>query len=170
MDSHDVFDNKIKDFWVSSRKLRQNEIFDAVWDDKINEFFENYKKFDEFLIQKSNSILAYWWHVFLDWEISGKLHWDFREAFDNSIKSIVGEEIFERMWLFFEEKDYLLSTREKMFDGDPFLDDWLISIVLWNNIVAQLMERRDEANHVEFNYVIYPNRIFYFINNLLKGL
>ena len=74
------------------------------------------------------------------------------------------------MWLFFEEKDYLLSTREKMFDGDPFLDDWLISIVLWNNIVAQLMERRDEANHVEFNYVIYPNRIFHFINDLLKGL
>ena len=58
MDSHDVFDNKIKDFWVSSRKLRQNEIFDAVWDDKINEFFENYKKFDEFLIQKSNSIFV----------------------------------------------------------------------------------------------------------------
>ena len=170
MDSHDVFDNKIKDFWVSSRKLRQNEIFDAIWSDKINKFFENYKNFDKFLIQKSNSILAYWWHVFLDAEISWKLHSDFREAFDNSIKSIVGEEIFERMWLFFEEKDYLLSTREKMFDGDPFLDDWLISIVLWNNIVAQLMERRDEANHVEFNYVIYPNRIFHFINDLLKGL
>ena len=170
MDSHDVFDNKIKDFWVSSRKLRQNEIFDAIWSDKINKFFENYKNFDKFLIQKSNSILAYWWHVFLDAEISWKLHSDFREAFDNSIKSIVGEEIFERMLIYFEEKDYLLSTREKMFDGDPFLDDWLISIVLWNNIVAQLMERRDEANHVEFNYVIYPNRIFHFINDLLKGL
>ncbi len=170
MDSHDVFDNKIKDFWVSSRKLRQNEIFDAIWNDKINKFFENYKNFDKFLIQKSNSILAYWWHVFLDAEISWKLHSDFREAFDNSIKSIVGEEIFERMLIYFEEKDYLLSTREKMFDGDPFLDDWLISIVLWNNIVAQLMERRDEANHVEFNYVIYPNRIFHFINDLLKGL
>ena len=170
MDNHDVFDNKIKDFWVSSRKLRQNEIFDAIWNDKINKFFENYKNFDKFLIQKSNSILAYWWHVFLDAEISWKLHSDFREAFDNSIKSIVGEEIFERMLIYFEEKDYLLSTREKMFDGDPFLDDWLISIVLWNNIVAQLMERRDEANHVEFNYVIYPNRIFHFINDLLKGL
>ena len=170
MDSHDVFDNKIKDFWVSSRKLRQNEIFDAIWNDKINKFFENYKNFDKFLIQKSNSILAYWWHVFLDAEISWKLHSDFREAFDNSIKSIVGEEIFERMLIYFEEKDYLLSTREKMFDGDPFLDDWLISIVLWNNIVAQLMERRDEANHVEFNYVIYPNRIFHLINDLLKGL
>ena len=170
MDSHDVFDNKIKDFWVSSRKLRQNEIFDAIWSDKINKFFENYKNFDKFLIQKSNSILAYWWHVFLDAEISWKLHSDFREAFDNSIKSIVGEEIFERMLIYFEEKDYLLSTREKMFDGDPFLDDWLISIVLWNNIVAQLMERRDEANHVEFNYVIYPNRIFHLINDLLKGL
>ena len=170
MDSHDVFDNKIKDFWVSSRKLRQNEIFDAIWNDKINKFFENYKNFDKFLIQKSNSILAYWWHVFLDAEISWKLHSDFREAFDNSIKSIVGEEIFKRMLIYFEEKDYLLSTREKMFDGDPFLDDWLISIVLWNNIVAQLMERRDEANHVEFNYVIYPNRIFHFINDLLKGL
>ena len=170
MDSHDVFDNKIKDFWVSSRKLRQNEIFDAIWNDKINKFFENYKNFDKFLIQKSNSILAYWWHVFLDAEISWKLHSDFREAFDNSIKSIVGEEIFKRMLIYFEEKDYLLSTREKMFDGDPFLDDWLISIVLWNNIVAQLMERRDEANHVEFNYVIYPNRIFHLINDLLKGL
>ena len=147
---------------------RQDEIFDAIWDDKINKFFENYKKFDKFLVQKSNSILAYWWHIFLDAEVSEKLHGDFYDAFCNSIEWIVGEKIFKRMLIYFEQRDYILSTREKMFDLDPFLNDWLISIVLWNNTVAQLMERRDEANHVEFNYVIYPNRIFHFINTLLK--
>ena len=166
MENFEKLDRKIRD----KKVWKQDEVFEAIWNDKIDNFFENYKKFDEFLVTKDKNALIYSGHVFLDAEVSWKLHSDFREAFDNSIKSIVGEEIFERMLIYFEEKDYLLSTREKMFDGDPFLDDWLISIVLWNNIVAQLMERRDEANHVEFNYVIYPNRIFHLINDLLKGL
>lgn len=147
---------------------KQDEIFDVIWDKKIDKFFDNYKQFDQFLIQKSNSILAYWWHVFLDAEVSEKLHKDFYDAFYDSIEWIVGEEIFKRMIIYFDEKDYVLSTREKMFDGDPFLDDKMISIILWNNTVAQLVERRDEANHIEFNYIVYPNRVFRFINHILK--
>jgi hypothetical protein len=55
------------------------------------------------------------------------------------------------------------------------LDDKFQTIVLWNNtvaqffenkIIAQLVERRNNFNNVEFHYIIYPNRIFKFINNL----
>ena len=89
---------------------KQDEVFDVIWNDKMDKFFDNYKQFDEYLVTKNKSVLIYSGHVFLDAEVSWKLHCDFREAFENSIKWIVGEEIFERMAIFFEEQDYLLSN------------------------------------------------------------
>ena len=160
----EIYNNKNinKKVWI------QDKIFDAIWNNKIDEFFENYKQFDEFLIQKSNSILAHWWHIFLDANVSWKLYSDFFDTFINSIKWIVGEDMFYRMWIFFEEKDYLLSNRQKMFDSDPYLDDKFQIILLWDQTVAQFIERRNAFNNVEFHYIIYPNRIFSFIDKLHK--
>lgn len=171
MEKFEKLDRKIRD----KKVWKQDEVFEAIWNDKIEKFFENYKKFDEFLVTKDKNALIYSGHVFLDAEVSWKLHSDFREAFENSIKWIVGENIFERMRIFLEEKDYLLSYEHKRLDSDPFLDDKFQTIVLWNNtvaqffenkIIAQLVERRNNFNNVEFHYIIYPNRIFKFINNL----
>lgn len=157
------------DIDIRNRKVwEQDEIFEATWNDKIDGFFENYKQFDEFMVTKNKNALIYSGHVFLDAEVSWKLHSDFREAFRNSIKWIVGEETFKRMWIFFEEKDYLLSTEQKRFDSDPFLDDEFHNITLWNYTVAQFIERRNSFNNVEFHYIVYPNRIFKFIYNLCK--
>lgn len=147
---------------------KQDEIFDIIWDDKIDRFFDNYKQFGDFLVTKSKSSLIYSGHVLLDAEVSWKLHCDFREAFESSIKWIVGDEIFERMGVFFEEQDYLLSNTHKRFDSDPFLDDDFQTITLWDNTVAQFIERRNSFNNVEFHYIIYPNRIFKFIDKLWK--
>lgn len=160
----EIYNNKNinKKVWI------QDKIFDAIWNNKIDEFFENYKQFDEFLIQKSNSILAHWWHIFLDANVSWKFYSDFFDTFINSIKWIVGEDMFYRMWVFFEEKDYLLSNRQKMFDSDPYLDDKFQIILLWDQTVAQFIERRNAFNNVEFHYIIYPNRIFSFIDKLHK--
>ena len=147
---------------------KQDEVFDVIWNDKIDKFFDNYKQFHEYLVTKNKSVLIYSGHVFLDAEVSWKLHCDFREAFENSIKWIVGEEIFERMAIFFEEQDYLLSNIYKRFDSDPFLDDEFQTITLWDNTVAQFIEKRNNFNNVEFHYIVYPNRIFRFIDNLCK--
>lgn len=166
MDNFEKLDIHIRDKWIWT----QDEIFDAIWNDKIDKFFEKYEKFDEFLVTKNkeDNALIYSGHVFLDAEVSWKLHSDFREAFRNSIEWIVGEDIFKRMWIFFEEKDYLLSTEQKRFDSDPFLDDEFHNITLWNYTVAQFIERRNSFNNVEFHYIVYPNRIFKFIYNLCK--
>jgi len=154
---------------IKSKKIwKQDEVFDAIWNEKINKFFDSYKQFDEYLVTKDKSALIYSWHVFLDAEVSWKLHSDFREAFENSIKLIVGEEIFERMRVFFEEQDYLLSNTYKRFDSDPFLDDNFQTITLWDNTVVQLIEKRNNFNNVEFHYIIYPKRIFRFIDKLCK--
>ena len=72
------------------------------------------------------------------------------------------------MKIFFENKDYLLSTDMKRYDGDPFLDDKFQTIVLWKNTVAQFIERRNESNDIEFHYTVYPEHIFKFIEKLLK--
>ena len=111
----------------------QDEIFDTISNDKIDKFFDNYKQFNEYklCITKEKNSLIYSGHVLLDWEVSWKLYSDFYDAFLNSIKSIVGENIFERMWVFFEEKDYLLSNEHKRFDSDPFLDDKFQVILLY---------------------------------------
>ena len=164
MENFEKLDRKMRD----ERIWKQDEVFDVIWNDKIDNFFENYKKFDEFLVIKDKSVLIYSDHVALDAEVSWKLHSDFREAFENSIKSIVVENIFERMRLSFEEKDYLLSTKHKRFDSDPFLDDNFQVITLWDDTVAQFVERRNTFNNVEFHYIIYPNRIFCFMDKLCK--
>jgi len=154
---------------IRGKKIwNQDEIFDTIWNEKINNFFDNYKQFDEFLVTKDKSVLIYSGHIFLDAEVSWKLHSDFHEAFENSIQWIVGKKIFERMRTFFESKDYVLSNREKMFDSDPFLDDEFQTVTLWDNTVAQFIERRNSFNNIEFHYIIYPNRIFSFINKLCK--
>ncbi len=167
----------IDNFENVNRKIRnkkiwkEDEVFEAIWNDKIEKFFENYKKFDEeYLVCKNKSALIYSGHVFLDAEVSWKLHSDFREAFENSIKWIVGENMFERMRIFFEEKDYLLSTESKRFDWDPFLDDNFQIITLGDSTIAQFIEKRNNFNNIEFHYIIYPNHIFLFINSLLKKL
>lgn len=150
------------------RIWKQDDIFDAIWNEQIDEFFNNYKKFDEYLVTKDRNALIYSGHVFLDTEHSWKLHSDFHKAFEDSIKWIVGESIFERMRIFFEEKNYLLSTESKRFDWDPFLDDDFQVITLWDKTIAQFIEKRNAFNNVEFHYIIYPHRIFLFINDLLK--
>lgn len=155
----------------NSRNLwKQGEIFDTISNDKINKFFESYKQFDELglCVTKGKSSLIYSEHVLLDWEVSWKLYSDFYDAFLDSIKSIVGENLFIRMWTFFEEKNYLLSNEHKRFDSDPYLDDKFQVILLWDDTVAQFIERRNTFNNVEFHYIVYPNRIFRFIDNLCK--
>lgn len=164
MENFEELDKKIR----GKKVWNQDEIFDAIWNEKIDKFFENYKKFDKYLVTKNKSALIYSQHILLDWEVSWKLHSDFREAFENSIKWIVGEEIFERMRVFFEEQDYLLSNTYKRFDSDPFLDDEFQTITLWDNTIAQFIEKRNSFNNVEFHYIIYPNRIFSFIDKLCK--
>ena len=164
IDNFEKLDRKIKD----KKVWMQDGVFDAIWNEKIDKFFGTYKQFDEFLVTKNKNSLIYSGHVLLDWEVSWKLHSDFREAFENSIKWIVGEEIFERMRVFFEEQDYLLSNTYKRFDSDPFLDDEFQTITLWDNTVAQFIEKRNSFNNVEFHYIIYPNRIFRFIDKLCK--
>ena len=164
MENFEKLDRKIRD----KKVWKQDEVFEAIWNDKIEKFFENYKKFDEFLVTKDKNALIHPGHVFLDAEVSWKLHSDFREAFENSIKWIVGENIFERMRIFLEDKNYLLSTESKRFDWDPFLDDDFQVITLWDKTIAQFIEKRNTFNNVEFHYIIYPNRIFSFIDKLCK--
>lgn len=165
-DNFERLDRKIRD----KKIWKQDEIFDAISDDKIDKFFSSYNQFDKYgyCVTKEKSSLIYSGHVLLDWEVSWKLHSDFREAFDNSIRCLVGEELFERMRIFFEEKDYLLSNTYKRFDSDPFLDDDFQIITLWDNTVAQFIERRNDFNNVEFHYIVYPNRIFKFVRELLN--
>jgi len=166
MDNFEKLDRQIRG---KNRKTWKNdEIFSTISNDKIDKFFDNYKQFDEFLVTKNKSALIYSGHVLLDWEVSWKLHSDFYEAFKDSIKWIVGENIFERMRFFFEEKDYLLSNEHKRFDSDPFLDDNFQTITLWDNTVAQFIERRNSFNNVEFHYIIYPERILSFLDKLCK--
>ena len=155
----------------NSRNLwKQDEIFDTISNDKINKFFENYKQFDEFLLSKSNKVFEFSGRLFLDSEVSEKLHSDFYETFLNSIKNLIwDEEIFRRLWLaYYDKKDYELSTREKMYDSDPFVDDEFSSILLWDVTIAHIIRRRTDFNNIEFHYIIYPNRIFRFINKLCK--
>ena len=164
MEKFEELDRKIRD----KKVWKQDEIFDVIWNEKIDKFFENYKQFDEFLVTKDKSSLIYSGHILLDGEVSWKFHCDFREAFENSIKGIVGEEIFERMRVFFKEQDYLLSNIYKKFDSDPFLNDNFRNITLWDKTIAQFIERRNNFNNVESHYIVYPNRIFRFIDNLCK--
>ena len=149
---------------------KQDEIFDVISNDKIDKFFDNYRKFDELglCVTREKSSLIYSGHVLLDWEVSWKLYSDFYDTFLDSIKSIVGEDLFIRMWTFFEEKDYLLSNEHKKSDSDPYLDDKFQVIILWDDTVAQFIERRNTFNNVEFHYIVYPNRIFKFIDELCK--
>ena len=150
---------------------KENEILSALRDDNFEKFFENYKKFDELglLVSKNKKALIYSEHILLDAEVSWKLHEEFYEAFLNSIKSIVGEDIFHRiMWSFFEEKDYLLCNSAKMHDNDPFLDDKFQIFLLWDQTIAQFIERRNSFNNVEFHYIVYPERILTFISKLIK--
>ena len=76
--------------------------------------------------------------------------------------------MFKRMWVFFDEKNYLLSTDIKRHDGDPFLDDNFKTVTLWDRTVAQFIERRNTFNNVEFHYIVYPERIFKFVEDLLN--
>lgn len=150
---------------------KENEILSALRDDNFEKFFENYKKFDELglLVSKNKKALIYSEHVLLDAEVSWKLHEEFYEAFINSIKAIVGDDIFERIKeIYIEKKDYLLSTEMKKYDSDPFLDDKFQIITMWDNTVAQFIERRNDFNNVEFHYIIYPERILKFVQELLK--
>ena len=150
---------------------KNSEILSVLLDDSFEKFFENYKKFDELwlLVSKNKQALIYSENVLLDGEVSWRLHEEFYEAFLNSIKSIVGEDIFHRiMWSFFEEKDYLLSNSAKMHDNDPFLDDKFQIFLLWDQTIAQFIERRNSFNNVEFHYIVYPERILTFISKLIK--
>jgi hypothetical protein len=70
--------------------------------------------------------------------------------------------------VFFEEKDYILSNQQKKYDSDPFLDDKFQVILLEDQTIAQIIERRNSFNNVEFHYIVYPNRIFSFLNKLCK--
>ena len=165
--------NKLENFnsGIDNQKIwKQDEIFDTISNDKINKFFESYKQFDELglCVTKEKSSLIYSEHILLDWEVSWKLYSDFYDTFLDSIKSIVGEDLFIRLWTFFEEKDYLLSNEHKKSDSDPYLDDKFQVILLWDDTVAQFIERRNTYNNVEFHYIVYPNRIFSFIDNLCK--
>ena len=159
-------DRKIRD----EKIWKQDEIFDTIWNDKIDKFFENYKQFDEFLLSKSDKVLEFSGRLFLDSEVSEKFHSDFYETFLNSIENLVWDkEIFRRLWLaYYNKKDYELSTREKMYDSDPFVDDEFSSILLWDVTIAHIIRRRTDFNNVEFHYIVYPERIFSFIDNLSK--
>ena len=155
----------------NSRNLwKQDEIFDTISNDKINKFFENYKQFDEFLLSKSDKVLEFSGRLFLDSEVSEKFHSDFYETFLNSIKNLVwDEEIFRRLWLaYYNKKDYVLSKKKKMYDSDPFVDDEFSSILLWDVTIAHIIERRTDFNNVEFHYIVYPERILKFVQELLK--
>jgi len=166
IDNFEKLDRKIRD----EKIWKQDEVFDAIWNDKIDKFFETYKQFDEYLKAKNKNVLVYSGQVPLGGEESWKLHSHFYEAFWNSIEWIVWEEMFKRIYnaAFFENKDYLLSNEHKRFDSDPFLDDKFQTIILWNNTVAHFIERRNESNDVEFHYMFYPEHIFEFIDELSK--
>ena len=166
IDNFEKLDRKIRD----KKVWKQDEIFETIWNDKIDNFFENYKQFDEFLLSKSNKVFEFSGRLFLDSEVSEKLHSDFYETFLNSINNLIwDEEIFRRLWLaYYDKKDYELSTREKMYDSDPFVDDEFSSILLWDVTIAHIIRRRTDFNNIEFHYIIYPNRIFRFINKLCK--
>ena len=43
MENFEKLDRKIRD----KKVWKQDEVFEAIWNDKIEKFFENYKKFDE---------------------------------------------------------------------------------------------------------------------------
>ena len=166
MENFEKLDRKIRD----KKVWKEDEVFEAIWNEKIDKFFENYEQFDEFLLSKSGKVLEFSGRLFLDSEVSVKFHSDFYETFLNSIKNLVwDEEIFRRLWLaYYNKKDYVLSTREKMHDWDPFVDDEFSAILLWDVTIAHIIERRTDLNNVEFHYIIYPDRIFSFINKLLK--
>ena len=166
MENFEKLDRKIRD----KKIWKQNEIFDTIWNDKIDKFFETYKQLDEYLLSKSDKVLEFSGRLFLDSEVSEKFHSDFYETFFNSIKNLVwDEEIFRRLWLaYYNKKDYILSTREKMYDSDPFVDDEFSSILLWDVTIAHIIRRRTDFNNVEFHYIIYPNRIFSFIDDKLS--
>jgi len=166
IDKFEKFDRDIKD----KKVWKQDEIFDLIWNDKIDKFFGNYKRLDEFLLSKSDKVLEFSGRLFLDSEVSVKIHSDFYETFLKSIKFLVwDEENFRRLCLaYYNKKDYLLSSREKMHDWDPFVDDEFSSILLWDITIAHIIERRTDTNNVEFHYIVYPNRIFSFINKLSK--
>ncbi len=167
MDRIEDYDSNIinkEESWV------QDKIFDIIWNDKIDDFFESYEQFDKywFLTTKNKDSLIYSGNVLLDWEVSWKLYSDFYETFINSIKWIIGENLFNRISVFFEEKDYILSNQQKKYDSDPFLDDKFQVILLEDQTIAQIIERRNSFNNVEFHYIVYPNRIFSFLNKLCK--
>ena len=167
MENFEKLDRKIRD----KKVWKQDEIFDAIWNDKIDKFFETYKQFvDKYLLCKSDKVLEFSGHLFLDAEVSEKIHCDFYDAFLDSIKNLVwNEEMFRHLWLaYYNKKDYELSTREKMYDSDPFVDDEFSSILFWDVTIAHIIRRRTDLNNVEFHYIIYPNRIFSFIDNLSK--
>jgi len=166
MDKLEIFNSEL----YNQKVWKQDEVFDTISNDKIDNFFENYKQFDELglCVIKEKSSLIYSGHVLLDWKVSWKLYSDFYDAFLDSIKSIVGEDLFIRMWTFFEEKYYLLSNEHKKSDSDPYLDDKFQVILLWDDTVAQFIERRNTFNNVEFHYIVYPNRIFKFVRELLN--
>ena len=167
MENFEKLDRKIRD----KKIWKQNEIFDTIWNDKIDKFFETYKQFvDKYLLCKPDKVLEFSWRAFLDAEDSEKIHCNFYDAFLDSIKILVwNEEMFRRLWLaYYNKKDYELSTREKMHDWDPFVDDEFSSILLWDVTIAHIIRRRTDFNNVEFHYIVYPERIFSFIDNLSK--
>jgi len=65
MENFEKLDRKIRD----KKVWMQDEIFDVIWNDKIDKFFDNYKQFDElgFLVTKEKSSLVCSGNVLLDW-------------------------------------------------------------------------------------------------------
>ena len=55
-----------------------------------------------------------------------------------------------------------------MYDSDPFVDDEFSSILFLDVTIAHIIRRRMDLNNVEFHYIIYPNRIFSFIDDNLS--
>jgi hypothetical protein len=147
MENFEKLDRKIRD----KKVWKQDEIFDAIWNDKIDKFFETYKQFvDKYLLCKSDKVLEFSGRLFLDAKVSEKIHSDFYDAFLDSIKNLIwNEERFRRLWLaYYNKKDYVLSTREKMHDWDPFVDDEFSAILLWDVTIAHIIERRTDLNNV----------------------
>jgi hypothetical protein len=64
MDKLEIFNSEL----YNQKVWKQDEIFDTISNDKIDNFFENYKQFDELglCVTKEKSSLIYSGHVLLD--------------------------------------------------------------------------------------------------------
>lgn len=58
--THDNHNN-----FINKPQWKQDEIFETIWNNKIDKFFENYKPFDEFLLSKSDKVLEFSGRLFL---------------------------------------------------------------------------------------------------------